>query len=131
MATYSSILAWKIPWMEEPGDTTELLHFHLMVGGWSKDGWNYFIIYHLPSLTGMEAPGGPAWTFVMSCTQNKAWCVVGTQQILGRTPALSVNTGCRTPGKQGPSHGAGEAATTPACWPPPAAPMRAEGGVCR
>ena len=38
MATYSSILAWKIPWMEEPGDTTELLHFHLMVGGWSKDG---------------------------------------------------------------------------------------------
>ena len=38
MATYSSILAWTIPWMEEPGDTTELLHFHLMVGGWSKDG---------------------------------------------------------------------------------------------
>ena len=36
MAPYSSILAWKIPWMEEPGgprgskesDTTEQLHFH-------------------------------------------------------------------------------------------------------
>ena len=41
MATYSSILAWKIPWMEEPvgynpwgpwgckeSDTTERLHFH-------------------------------------------------------------------------------------------------------
>ena len=38
MATYSSTLAWKIPWMEEPGrrspwgrkesDTTERLHFH-------------------------------------------------------------------------------------------------------
>ena len=41
MATHSSILAWKIPWVEEPGglqgyspqghresDTTELLHFH-------------------------------------------------------------------------------------------------------
>ena len=38
MAPYSSILAWKIPWMEEPGglqsmgllesDTTERLHFH-------------------------------------------------------------------------------------------------------
>ena len=37
MATHSSILAWKIPWMEEPGrlqswgckelDTTERLHF--------------------------------------------------------------------------------------------------------
>ena len=32
MATHSSILAWKIPWMEEPGskesDKTEQLHFH-------------------------------------------------------------------------------------------------------
>ena len=38
MATHSSILAWRIPWMEEPGglqstghkesDTTEPLHFH-------------------------------------------------------------------------------------------------------
>ena len=39
MATRSSTLAWKIPWMEEPGrlqsmgsqrgsDTTERLHFH-------------------------------------------------------------------------------------------------------
>ena len=39
MAPHSSTLAWKIPWMEEPGglqsmgslesDTTEQLHFHL------------------------------------------------------------------------------------------------------
>ena len=34
MATHCSILAWKIPWTEEPGrtrkesDTTEQLHFH-------------------------------------------------------------------------------------------------------
>jgi len=39
MATHSSILAWRIPWTEEPGvgysprggkesDTTERLHFH-------------------------------------------------------------------------------------------------------
>ena len=38
MATHSSILAWRIPWMEEPGgqqsmgfkesDKTERLHFH-------------------------------------------------------------------------------------------------------
>ena len=38
MATHSSTLAWKIPWMEEPGrlrsmgryelDTTDRLHFH-------------------------------------------------------------------------------------------------------
>ena len=40
MATHSSILAWKIPWTEEPGrlqsmgsqesDTTERLHFHFL-----------------------------------------------------------------------------------------------------
>ena len=38
MATHSSILAWKIPWREEPGtvhrvaesDMTEWLHFHLL-----------------------------------------------------------------------------------------------------
>ena len=41
MATHSSILAWEIPWMEEPGrlqsmgsqreDTTERLHFHFLL----------------------------------------------------------------------------------------------------
>ena len=41
MATHSSILAWKIPQMEEPGrlqsmgskesDTTERLHFHFFI----------------------------------------------------------------------------------------------------
>ena len=40
MATHSSVLAWRIPWTEEPGglqsmgsqesDTTERLHFHLL-----------------------------------------------------------------------------------------------------
>ena len=40
MATHSGILAWSIPWMEEPGglrswgrkefDTTERLHFHFI-----------------------------------------------------------------------------------------------------
>ena len=43
MATHSSILAWRIPWMEELGglqstsrkesDTTERLHFHVHVLG--------------------------------------------------------------------------------------------------
>jgi len=45
MATHSSILAWKIPWMEKPGrlqsigsqslDTTEQLHF-LSLSGMNK-----------------------------------------------------------------------------------------------
>ena len=45
MATHSSILAWRIPWTEEPGglhyspwgckesDTTEQLHFHFQFIG--------------------------------------------------------------------------------------------------
>ena len=43
MALHSSTLAWKIPWMEEPGrlqsmgsrksDTTERLHFHFSLSG--------------------------------------------------------------------------------------------------
>ena len=60
MATHSSILAWRIPWMEEPGsprgckelDTTERIHFtslHVLFGGgrsqqvpagWSEEGKN-------------------------------------------------------------------------------------------
>ena len=46
MATHSSILDWKIPWMEEPGglqsmgrkksDKTEQLHFFKLLNGWRK-----------------------------------------------------------------------------------------------
>ena len=52
MATHSSILAWKIPWMQEPGrlqsigsqesDTTEQLHFHFLHA------------LELPYITGMK-----------------------------------------------------------------------------
>ena len=44
VASHSSTLAWKIPWMEEPGscgpwgrwelDMTEQLHFHLIRAHW-------------------------------------------------------------------------------------------------
>ena len=47
MAVHSSTLAWKIPWMEEPGrlqsmvsesDTTEQRHFHFHKGEESEGG---------------------------------------------------------------------------------------------
>ena len=48
MATHSSTLAWKIPWMKEPGglqstgsqksDTTEPLHFTFIIGDWNAKG---------------------------------------------------------------------------------------------
>ena len=47
MATHSSILAWKIPWMEKLGrlqsmgsqesDTTERLHFHFSLSSLEKE----------------------------------------------------------------------------------------------
>ena len=47
MASHSSTLAWKIPWMEEPGglqsmgslesDTTERLHFHFSLSVLEKE----------------------------------------------------------------------------------------------
>ena len=50
MAPHSSTLAWKIPWMEEPGglqsmgslesDTTERLHFHFSLSGIGEGNGN-------------------------------------------------------------------------------------------
>ena len=50
MATYSSALAWKIPWAEEPGklqsmgllelDTTERLHFHFSLSCFGEGNGN-------------------------------------------------------------------------------------------
>ena len=50
MATHSSILAWRIPWAEEPGglyspwgrkesDTTERLHFHFQEIVKDREAW--------------------------------------------------------------------------------------------
>ena len=65
MAPHSSTLAWKIPWMEEPGrlqsmgleesDTTERLHFHFRA--LEKEMATHFSVlaWRIP---GMEEPGG-------------------------------------------------------------------------
>ena len=55
MATHSSILAWKIPWMEEPGrlqsDTTEPLYFTLLPEGreglpsWGEGEFGYILTH--------------------------------------------------------------------------------------
>ena len=62
MAPHSSTLAWRIPWMEEPGrlqsmgslesDTTERLHFHAL-----KDMATHssVLAWRIP---GTEEPGG-------------------------------------------------------------------------
>ena len=75
MATHSSILAWKIPWMEEPGrlqsvgsqrvDTTKRLHFlgifHSMDAPWASQVAEWYRI-RLPVQamqgTRVQSPGG-------------------------------------------------------------------------
>ena len=67
MATHSSTLAWKIPWMEEPGelqsmgsrrsDTTERLYFHFSLHALEKEMATHssVLAWRIP---GMGEPGG-------------------------------------------------------------------------
>ena len=65
MATHSSTLAWKIPWMEEPGrlqsmgslesDTTERLHFPLSCIGEGNGNPSSVLAWRIP---GTGNPGG-------------------------------------------------------------------------
>ena len=67
MAPHSSTLAWKIPWMEEPGrlqsmgslesDTTERLHFHFPLSCTGEGNGNplQFLAWRIP---GTGEPGG-------------------------------------------------------------------------
>ena len=66
-ATHSSILAWRIPWTEEPGglqsmghkesDTTEQLHFHFSLSRIGEGNGNHssVLAWRIP---GMAEPGG-------------------------------------------------------------------------
>ena len=66
MAPYSSTLAWKIPWTEEPGrlqsmgslelDTTERLHFHFSLSCIAEGNWQPTPVF-LPG----ESQGWEAW----------------------------------------------------------------------
>ena len=65
MAPHSSTLAWKIPWMEEPGrlqsmgslesDTTERLHFHFHALEKEMATHSSVLAWRIP---GTEEPGG-------------------------------------------------------------------------
>ena len=67
MAPHSSTLAWKIPWMEEPGglrsmgsiesDTTEQLHFHFSLSCIGEGNGNPLqcLAWRIP---GTGEPGG-------------------------------------------------------------------------
>ena len=66
MAPHSSILAWKIPWMEEPGrlqsmgsiaGTTERLHFHFSLSCIGEGNGNplHVLAWRIP---GTGEPGG-------------------------------------------------------------------------
>ena len=71
MATHSSILAWKIPWMEEPGrpwdrkelDMTERLHYP-------------FIYLYIKSLFPL---GSYNWVYFILFLKNTYLCLLGSQ----------------------------------------------------
>ena len=68
MAPHSTILAWKIPWTEEPGrlqsmgsrrsDTTERLHFHFSLSCIGEGNGNPLQCSCLENPPGTGEPGG-------------------------------------------------------------------------
>ena len=79
MAPHSSTLAWKIPWMEEPGglqsmgslelDTTEWLHFHFSLSCTGGGNGNPL------QCSCLENPRdrGAWWATVYGVTQSRTW----------------------------------------------------------
>ena len=77
MAPYSSTLAWKIPWMEEPGrlqsmgvtelDTTERLHFDFSLSCIGEGNGNPL------QCSCLENPrdGGAGWAAVYGVAQSR------------------------------------------------------------
>ena len=76
MAIHSSTLAWKIPWMEEPGaavpgvtesDTTEQLHFHFSLSCIGEGNGNPL------QYSCLENPrdGGAWWAAVYGVAQSR------------------------------------------------------------
>ena len=96
MASHSSTLAWKIPWMEEPGglqsmgslrDTTELLHFHFSLSCTGEGNGNPL------QCSCLENPrdGGGWWADVYGVTQSRTrlkWLSSSSKQI--RDPRTSL-----------------------------------------
>ena len=76
MVPHSSILTWKIPWMEEPGglqsmgheesDTTERLHFHFSLSCIGEGSGNPLQCSCLENPRG----GGAWWAAVYGVTQS-------------------------------------------------------------
>ena len=77
MAPHSSTLAWRIPWMEEPGrlqsmgslelDTTERLHFHFLLSCIGEGNGNplYYSCLENPR------DGGAWWAAVYGVAQSR------------------------------------------------------------
>ena len=74
MAPHSSTLAWKIPWMEEPGrlqsdesDMTERLHFHFLLSCIGEGNGNPL------QCSCLESPGdgGAGWAAVSGVAQSR------------------------------------------------------------
>ena len=77
MAPHSSTLAWKIPWMEEPGglqsmgsqesDTTERLHFHFSLSCIGEGNGNPLQCFCLKN----SRDGGAWWAAVYGVAQSR------------------------------------------------------------
>ena len=98
MATHSSTLAWKIPWVEEPGsyspwgceesDTTERLHFHFSLSCTEEGNGNPL------QCSCLENPrdGGAWWAAVYGVAQSRTWLKWLSSIHKSQSPNLSLPT---------------------------------------
>ena len=59
MATHSSILAWEVPWTEEPGGLQSM-------GSQESDSTEQLSVHGLPDLP-VKSPSGPQWILSRFC----------------------------------------------------------------
>ena len=93
MAPHSSTLAWKIPWMEEPGglqsmgslemDTTERLHFHFSLSCIGEGNGNPL------QCSCLENPRdrGAWWAAVYGVAQSRTWLKRLSSSITTKIPS--------------------------------------------
>ena len=116
MAPHSSTLAWKIPWMEEPGrlqsmgslelDSTERLHFHFSLSCIGGGNGNPLQCSCLEN----PADGGAWWAAIYGVTQSrtrlKRLSSSSSNQV-GKSRAV-VSTLCDPPGLYSPWNSPGQ-----------------------
>ena len=98
MVTHSSILAWRIPWTEEPGEL-QSMGSERVRHDWSTNtfssqkapcrshpppsGYIILSVVSFPSLDASSVLWGSLWTCSRLCPEHRGWCLAGDKHSIG------------------------------------------------